>query len=66
MNFNIVYLFLFWVARLVVASVTTNQGIIRKKRSRAQRTNKNAAHVDPREVVRLRIADERTTRPPRE
>jgi len=30
---------------------------MREKQSRAQRTNKNAAHVDPREVVRPRIAD---------
>ena len=39
--------------------VTINKGITWEKRSRAQRTNKNAAHVDPREVVRPRIADER-------
>mgnify|MGYP007135355458 CR=1 FL=1 len=38
--------------------VTINQGTTRERRSRPHRTNKNAAHVDPREVIRPRIADE--------
>ena len=46
--------------------VTINKGITWEKRSRAQRTNKNAAHMDPREVVRPRIADEGPKEPPKE
>jgi len=41
-----------------VVSVTINKDITWEKRSWAQRTNKSAAHVDPREVVGPRIADE--------
>ena len=46
------------VTRQACQSVTINKGITWDKQSWAERTNKNAAHVDPREVVRPRIADE--------
>jgi len=38
-----------------VRIVTINKGIAWGRPSWAQKTNKNAAHVDPREVVRARI-----------
>jgi len=47
----------------MVEYVMITKGITWETRSWVQRTNKNAAHVDPREVVRPRITDEELKNP---